>query len=74
MFADFWVWIMDVQNSQIVALLIFFSVFMGILFYVFASRKRGARLETYRYTPFLDEDDADRRVQTAEAAQLKGEK
>jgi cbb3-type cytochrome oxidase subunit 3 len=65
---------MDVQNSQIVALLIFFSVFMGILFYVFASRKRGARLETYRYTPFLDEDEADRRVRAAETSQLKGEK
>lgn len=74
MLTDFWTWIMDIGNSQTVALLIFFSVFIGILLYVYASRKRGERLESYRYTPFLDEDDADRRVKTAEAAQTKGEK
>ena len=67
-------WIMDIGNSQTVALLIFFTVFIGILLYVFASRKRGERLESYRFTPFLDEDDADRRVKAAEAAQAKGEK
>ena len=65
---------MDIGNSQTVALLIFFTVFIGILLYVFASRKRGERLESYRFTPFLDEDDADRRVKAAEAAQAKGEK
>lgn len=74
MFADFWTWIMDINNSQIVALLIFFSVFVGILLYVYANRKRSERLESYRYTPFLDEDDADRRVKAAEASQAKGEK
>ncbi len=71
---DFRTWIMDIGNSQTVALLIFFTVFIGILLYVFASRKRGERLESYRFTPFLDEDDADRRVKAAEAAQAKGEK
>ncbi len=71
---DFRAWIMDIGNSQTVALLIFFTVFIGILLYVFASRKRGERLESYRFTPFLDEDDADRRVKAAEAAQAKGEK
>lgn len=71
---DFHTWIMDIGNSQTVALLIFFTVFIGILLYVFASRKRGERLESYRFTPFLDEDDADRRVKAAEAAQAKGEK
>lgn len=65
---------MDINNSQIVALLIFFSVFVGILLYVYANRKRSERLESYRYTPFLDEDDADRRVKAAEASQAKGEK
>lgn len=74
MLQDFWIWIMDINNSQIVALLIFFTVFVGILFYVYASRKRSERLETYRYTPFLDEDDADRRIKAAEAAQAKGER
>lgn len=72
--AEFRTWIMDIGNSQTVALLIFFSVFIGILIYVFASRTRSERLESYRFTPFLDEDDADKRVKAAEAAQAKGEK
>ncbi|MGB3916217.1 CcoQ/FixQ family Cbb3-type cytochrome c oxidase assembly chaperone [Thiothrix litoralis] len=74
MLTDFWTWIMDIGNSQTVALLIFFSVFVGILFYLYASGKRGERLESYRYTPFLDEDEADKRVKAAEASQAKGEK
>lgn len=74
MLTDFWIWIMDVGHSQTVALLIFFTVFMGVLFYVYANRNRGERLESYRYTPFLDEDEADKRVKAAEASQAKGEK
>jgi cbb3-type cytochrome oxidase subunit 3 len=65
---------MDIGHSQTVALLIFFSVFMGVLFYVYANRGRSERLESYRNTPFLDEDEADRRVKAAEASQAKGEK
>ena len=74
MLTDFLTWIMDIGNSQTVALLIFFSVFVGIVFYVYANRKRSERLESYRFTPFLDEDDADRKVKAAEASQTKGEK
>ncbi len=74
MLAEFGTWIMDINHSQTVALLIFFSLFIGILFYVFASRRRSERLESYRFTPFLDEDDADKRVKAAEASQAKGEK
>jgi cbb3-type cytochrome oxidase subunit 3 len=65
---------MDIGNSQTVALLIFFSVFVGILFYLYANGKRGERLESYRYAPLLDEDEADRKVKAAEASRTKGEK
>ncbi|HRJ52952.1 MAG TPA: cbb3-type cytochrome c oxidase subunit 3 [Candidatus Thiothrix moscowensis] len=74
MLADFWTWILDLGNSKTVALLIFFTTFVGIVIYVYSSRKRSERLESYRYMPLMDEDDADRRVKAAEAAQAKGEK
>ncbi len=75
MLTDFWVWIMDLGNSKIVALLIFFTTFVCIVFYVYSSRKRSERLESYRYMPLMDEDEADRKVKEAEAAaQAKGEK
>lgn len=74
MLADFWTWILDLGNSKTVALLIFFTTFVGIVIYVYSSRKRSARLESYRFIPLQDEDDADRKVKAFEAAQAKGEK
>ncbi|UJS23495.1 cbb3-type cytochrome oxidase subunit 3 [Thiothrix winogradskyi] len=75
MLTDFWTWILDLGNSKTVALLIFFTTFVGIVIYVYSSRKRSERLESYRYLPMMDEDEADRRVKAAEAAsQSKGEK
>ncbi|WGZ95899.1 MAG: cbb3-type cytochrome c oxidase subunit 3 [Candidatus Thiothrix putei] len=75
MLTDFWTWILDLGNSKTVALLIFFTTFVGIVIYVYSSRKRGERLESYRYMPLMDEDEADKRVKAAEAAsQSKGEK
>jgi len=75
MLTDFWTWILDLGNSKTVALLIFFTTFVGIVIYVYSSRRRGERLESYRYLPLMDEDEADKRVKAAEAAsQSKGEK
>lgn len=74
MLADFWTWILDLGNSKTVALLIFFTTFVGIVIYVYSSRRRSARLESYRFIPLQDEDDADRKVKAFEAAQAKGEK
>ena len=65
---------MDLGNSKTVALLIFFTTFVGIVIYVYSSRKRSERLESYRYMPLMDEDEADKRVKAAEASQAKGEK
>ncbi|WML90054.1 cbb3-type cytochrome c oxidase subunit 3 [Thiothrix lacustris] len=74
MLTDFWTWILDLGNSKTVALLIFFTTFVGIVIYVYSSRKRSERLESYRYMPLMDEDEADKRVKAAEASQAKGEK
>jgi cbb3-type cytochrome oxidase subunit 3 len=75
MLTDFWTWILDLGNSKTVALLIFFATFVGIVIYNYSSRKRSERLESYRYLPLMDEDEADKRVKAAEAAsQARGEK
>ncbi|MCG5513311.1 cbb3-type cytochrome oxidase subunit 3 [Ectothiorhodospira shaposhnikovii] len=59
---DLWYWITDLNNSKMVALLLFFSTFVGILIYLFSSRKRSERLESYRFIPF-DDDEPDQKRQ-----------
>ncbi len=56
MLATFWVWITDLGNSKMVALVIFFTTFVGILFYVYSNKERSKRLESYRYMPLMDDD------------------
>lgn len=51
-----WQWFTDLGNSKIAALLIFFPLFLLIVFYVYGSRTRSERLETYKYMPFQDDD------------------
>jgi len=50
-------WFMVMANNKSVTLVIFFVTFVGILIYVYGSKKRSARLETYKDIPFLDEED-----------------
>jgi len=49
-------WFMVMANNKSVTLLIFFITFVGILIYVYGSKKRSKRLETYKNIPFMDED------------------
>ena len=49
-------WFMSFENTKPVAMVIFFVCFCLILLYVYGSRKRGERLESYRDIPFLDDD------------------
>jgi cbb3-type cytochrome oxidase subunit 3 len=56
MLVDFWHWITQLSNSKIVALLIFFPLFMGIVIYVFTNKERSKRLESYKYMPFQDDE------------------
>lgn len=51
-------WIGRLENSKIVALLIFFVTFCAILLYVLTGRKRRERLESYKYIPFADDGES----------------
>lgn len=73
MFADFWLWITDLGNSKMVALVIFFTTFVGIIIYVYSSKRRSERFESYRYMPLVD-DDEDPRVPGNPTRSDKGEK
>ncbi len=50
-------WLGRLENSKIVALLIFFFAFCAILLYVYTGKQRKQRLESYKYMPFADDDD-----------------
>lgn len=53
-------WFASPQNTKPLALLIFFVTFIGILLYVFGSKRRGEKLEAHKHIPFLDERDEER--------------
>lgn len=54
---DIWMWLTDLGNSKMTALLIFFPLFMGMLFYVYTNKQRGKRLESYKYIPFNEDQN-----------------
>ena len=49
-------WFTRFENSKVVALVLFFVTFCGILFYVYTGKKRSQRLESYKYIPLQDDD------------------
>ncbi len=51
-------WFKDFENTKPVALVIFLACFCLILFYLYGSKDRGERLESYRNIP-LDDDNQD---------------
>jgi cbb3-type cytochrome oxidase subunit 3 len=48
-------WFSKPENTKPLALIIFFVTFIGIVIYVYGSKKRSAKLESYRDIPFLDD-------------------
>jgi cbb3-type cytochrome oxidase subunit 3 len=52
-------WFSKPENTKPVALIIFFVTFVSILLYVYGSKNRSKRLETYRNIPFLDEQQGE---------------
>ncbi len=56
MFAEAWQWITQLGNSKVVALLIFFPTFIGVILYAYTNRARSERLESYKYIPLQDDD------------------
>ncbi len=53
---DWLLWFTKFENSKIVALLLFFVAFCGILLYVYTGKNRSPRLESYKYIPLQDDD------------------
>lgn len=49
-------WFASFENTKPVALVILFITFVLIVFYVFGSKKRSDRLESYKNMPFLDDE------------------
>lgn len=48
-------WFSRFENTKILALLLFFVTFCGILIYVYTGKKRSVRLESYKYIPLQDD-------------------
>jgi len=57
MLNDIFDWFMVMANNKSVTLVIFVVTFIAILLYVYGSKKRSERFETYRNIPFLDDDN-----------------
>ncbi|HEY9099934.1 MAG TPA: CcoQ/FixQ family Cbb3-type cytochrome c oxidase assembly chaperone [Thiobacillus sp.] len=53
-------WFSKPENTKPLALIIFFFTFIGIVAYVYGSKKRGEKLESYRDIPFLDETPSEK--------------
>ena len=51
-------WFSKPENTKPLGLVIFFVTFIGIVIYVYGSKKRSDQLESYRNIPFQD-DEAD---------------
>ncbi len=54
-FAEAWAWVTQLANSKMLALMIFFPLFVLIVLYVYTGKQRSERLESYKYMPFQDE-------------------
>jgi cbb3-type cytochrome oxidase subunit 3 len=50
-------WFTKPENTKPLGLIIFFVTFIGIVIYVYGSKKRGQKLECYRDIPFLDDEE-----------------
>lgn len=53
-------WFSKPENTKPLALIIFFVTFVGIVAYVYGSKKRSEKLESYRNIPFLDEQPGEK--------------
>lgn len=48
-------WFTKFENTKPLALVIFFTMFCLVLYYLFGSRQRGEQLETHKHIPLLDD-------------------
>lgn len=52
---EWFTWFTRFENTKPLSLLIFFTVFCGILLYLYGSKRRGQQLESYKNIPLDDE-------------------
>ncbi len=50
------VWFTKFENTKPLSLVIFFTVFCGVLVYLYGSKKRGKKLEDYKNIPLRDDE------------------
>ena len=60
---DLFEWLTHLDNSKVLALVIFFTVFCLIVFYLYSNKSRSERLESYKNIP-LQDDEMDRQAET----------
>ncbi|MDA8225641.1 MAG: cbb3-type cytochrome c oxidase subunit 3 [Betaproteobacteria bacterium] len=53
-------WFSSYEHTKPLALVILFVTFVLILLYVYGSKKRGEKLESYKNIPFLDDESKPR--------------
>jgi len=49
-------WLSNLAHAKALGLVIFFVTFVGILLWVYGSKKRGQELESFKNIPFLDDE------------------
>jgi cbb3-type cytochrome oxidase subunit 3 len=52
---DFLLWFTKFENTKPLSLVIFFTVFCGIVIYAYGSKRRGEELETHKNIPLQDD-------------------
>jgi cbb3-type cytochrome oxidase subunit 3 len=57
---DWLAWFSKPENTKPLGLIIFFVTFVAIIYYVYGSKRRGQRLESYKNIPFMDDDEEDK--------------
>jgi cbb3-type cytochrome oxidase subunit 3 len=49
-------WFTKFENTKPVSLVIFFSLFCGVLIYLYGNKQRGQQLESFKNIPLQDDD------------------
>lgn len=56
MMVEFFGWFTSLENSKVLALILFFTVFCGIVIYLYSSKSRSEQLEAHKYIPLQDDE------------------
>ncbi|MGZ8252799.1 MAG: cbb3-type cytochrome c oxidase subunit 3 [Methylophilaceae bacterium] len=54
---EFLLWFTKFENTKPLSLVIFFTLFCGVLIYLYGSKARGEKLEQFKNIPLQDDDE-----------------